>query len=74
MPHIFISYSRVDRFFTEHFEARLRRMFPDVDIWFDDHLHGGDVWWDEILSQIAQCDVFIYLLSNEFRAFSILPG
>ncbi|MBI5668202.1 MAG: toll/interleukin-1 receptor domain-containing protein [Chloroflexi bacterium] len=64
-PHIFISYSRVDKSFTEHFIARLRRLFPDVEIWYDDELHGGELWWDEIINQIAACDVFIYLLSNE---------
>ncbi len=66
MPsHIFISYSRVDKQFTELFITRLRHMFPDVEIWYDDELHGGERWWDEILHQIAACDVFIYLLSNE---------
>jgi len=65
MARIFISYSRVDKTFTERFEARLRRMFPDVPVWYDDHLYGGQNWWNEILGQIAKCDIFIYLLSNE---------
>jgi hypothetical protein len=61
----FISYSRVDRPFTERFVSRLRRMYPKHHVWYDDELLGGDIWWDEILDQIAACDIFIYLLSNE---------
>jgi hypothetical protein len=37
----------------------------DDVIWWDQHLRGGDVWWNEILRAIADCDIFIYLLSNE---------
>lgn len=65
MAKIFISYSRVDKAFAERFDARLRRMFPDVNVWYDDHLYGGQDWWQEILGHIAKCDIFIYLLSNE---------
>jgi formylglycine-generating enzyme required for sulfatase activity len=65
MARIFISYSRVDKPFAERFSARLRKMFPDVDVWLDSNLLGGDIWWIEILNQTAACDVFIYLLSNE---------
>jgi hypothetical protein len=35
------------------------------NVWFDDNLHGGQPWWEEILSQIAICDIFVYLLSSE---------
>lgn len=62
---IFVSYSRVDKPFTERFVTRLRRMYRSDEVWYDDELLGGDVWWEEILDQIAACDIFIYLLSNE---------
>ncbi|HEX2907947.1 MAG TPA: toll/interleukin-1 receptor domain-containing protein, partial [Phototrophicaceae bacterium] len=65
MPHIFISYSRVDKAFTERFVTRLRRMFRNYKVWYDAELHGGDQWWDAILAQVEACDLFIYLLSNE---------
>jgi len=68
MARFFISYSRVDSVFTEAFENLLRKDLapaPDHYAWYDQHLTGGQKWWNEILSQIAQCDVFIYLLSNE---------
>ncbi|MBZ0285869.1 MAG: TIR domain-containing protein [Anaerolineae bacterium] len=65
MTRIFISYSRVDKPFTEQFVRRLEEIFRDYYIWYDDELLGGDKWWEEILNQIAACDIFIYLLSNE---------
>lgn len=65
MARIFISYSRVDIEITERLVDRLRRIFGYEQVWYDDNLHGGDQWWLEIIRQIAVCDVFIYLLSNE---------
>ncbi|MBZ0280687.1 MAG: TIR domain-containing protein [Anaerolineae bacterium] len=65
MSKIFISYSRIDRNFVDDFVPLLREVYGKNDVWVDDELHGGQVWWDEILRQIANCDVFIYLLSNE---------
>jgi hypothetical protein len=64
---IFVSYSRVDRPFTEQLVARLRRIFPPPKntVWYDDDLYGGDSWWDAILDQIASSDIFLYVLSNE---------
>ncbi len=67
MPRIFISYSRVDNMDggVKYFVERLRKARPGDVVWWDEELRGGDVWWREILSQIDQCDIFIYLLSNE---------
>ena len=68
MARIFISYSRVDLQFAQQLYELLQRMRPSWHIWYDqapDGLLGGDSWWDEILSAIAQSDIFIYVLSNE---------
>ena len=65
MTQIFISYSRVDTEFTQRFVDRLRRAYDHDAVWYDDDLHGGARWWQTILTQIAACEVFIYLLSNE---------
>jgi formylglycine-generating enzyme required for sulfatase activity len=65
MPRIFISYSRVDRPFIVELAARLRRIYGLDQVWFDESLHGGDLWWQEILSQIARCDIFIYMISRD---------
>jgi formylglycine-generating enzyme required for sulfatase activity len=68
MARFFISYSRVDETFTARFVELLRNDLapaPTHYVWYDRFLTGTQTWWDEILSQIAQADVFIYLLSNE---------
>jgi formylglycine-generating enzyme required for sulfatase activity len=68
MARFFISYSRVDEPFTARFVELLRNDLapaPTHYVWYDRFLTGTQTWWDEILSQIAQADVFIYLLSNE---------
>ncbi|MCA9909111.1 MAG: toll/interleukin-1 receptor domain-containing protein, partial [Anaerolineae bacterium] len=65
MPKLFVSYSRSDTDFTVLVIERLRRIYNLPNVWYDDDLHGGVHWWKAILSEIAECDVFIYLLSNE---------
>lgn len=65
MLRMFISYSRVDRALTAELVTRLRRINGANNVWFDESLHGGDLWWQTILIQIAKCDVFIYLISRD---------
>lgn len=65
MPRLFISYSRVDRPFVDDFVPLVRDVWGYENVWFDDNLHGGQIWWEEILSQIAACDIFVYLLTND---------
>ena len=65
MAQIFLSYSRVDRRFVEALADKLRRIYGHDNVWFDEGLHGGDIWWEEILEQIASRDIFIYVLSND---------
>lgn len=33
-------------------------------MWLDQELHGGDTWWQTILKQIQDADVFVFALSN----------
>ena len=42
----------------------LRTVWHYNDVWVDEEIRGGQVWWNEILKHIADCDIFIYLLSN----------
>ncbi len=68
MAKLFVSYSRVDIAFVERLYRRLQGMRPQATIWYDKAPHGllgGDNWWDQIMQAIADCDVFIYVLSNE---------
>jgi Tol biopolymer transport system component len=63
MSRIFISYDRDDRPFTRDLAGKLRRVYDHV--WFDENLYGGDEWWPEIRKQIAACDIFMFMLSEE---------
>ncbi len=66
MTKIFISYSRVDeKNFVEPLVAVLREHYEYANVWYDRHLIGGQNWWDEILRQIKEADVFLWLLSND---------
>jgi len=65
MAKFFVSYSRVDKTFTQAFVTGLEHKFPKHSFWYDLKLTGGDAWWKVILSKIEEADIFIYLLSNE---------
>lgn len=60
---LFISYSRTDRDTVASIAKRLDRVYGQI--WFDRELFGGQDWWQEILSQIAICDVFVYMISPD---------
>jgi len=64
MPRIFISYKRADRPFLKRLLSLLQ-IVRDNNIWHDEQIAGGESWWEKILREIAECDVFIYLLSND---------
>ena len=62
---LFVSYSSKD-------EAAVRDLVGDLErarfeVWLDEELRGGDVWWDEILGRIRGCDVFLFALSTNSR-------
>lgn len=61
MSRIFVSYSRED-------ESVVKELVNDLEaighqIWFDQELSGGQNWWDKILAQIRECDLFFLALS-----------
>ena len=58
---IFISYSREDKAFVESLHTDLGELGHDV--WMDQRLVGGQEWWDEILRNIRECDLFVLALS-----------
>jgi hypothetical protein len=65
VAHIFVSYSRADRQFADEFVPLLRRVYGHDSVWYDDQIHGGADWWRLILHQVADCDLFIYLISTD---------
>lgn len=58
---LFVSYSRADRDAVEPFVADVRALGHEV--WLDEDLAGGQVWWDEILSRIRACDALLFAVS-----------
>jgi hypothetical protein len=57
MPRIFISYSRKGQEVAEALAKDFHALRQTV--WLDEELTGGQAWWDEILRQIQECDLFV---------------
>src|SRR5262245_5208678 len=60
---IFITYSSKNR-------DRVAALADDLNAmghtaWFDQELTGGQAWWQEILSHILDCDLYIFALTPE---------
>jgi hypothetical protein len=58
---LFVSYTRTDRDGIGTLLADLRAL--GYVVWLDEELSGGQVWWDEILTKIRQCEAFLFLVS-----------
>jgi hypothetical protein len=59
----FVSYSRRDETAVRSVVGDLAR--ARIDVWLDQELGGGDVWWQEILQQIRDCRVFLFAVSDD---------
>ena len=62
MLKVFISYSR-------DCEIAVKALVEDVEAlghsaWFDQDTSGGQAWWDQVLSEIRECDVFLFGLAR----------
>ncbi|MCI0737357.1 MAG: TIR domain-containing protein [Beijerinckiaceae bacterium] len=64
MAKIFISYDRASKDVVEQLVQDLRD--DDHQVWFDQHLTGGQSWWDNILSEIRACEILIAALTPAF--------
>jgi TIR domain len=63
MGHVvFFSYARRDADTTKAIASGLQQLGQTV--WLDQQLSGGQQWWDTILEQIRNCDVFLFVLSK----------
>jgi hypothetical protein len=63
MKPVFVSYSR-------HNLDPVTQLIHDlnsagVPTWYDQTLTGGQRWWDNILTNIRECEIFIFALSPE---------
>lgn len=60
---LFVSYTRSD-------ETLVRVLKADLDslgrpVWLDHQIYGGQQWWQEIIRQIHDAEVFVFALSND---------
>jgi hypothetical protein len=62
MLAIYLSYARADASKASQLAEDIRSL--GFNVWMDKELNGGQMWWDEILSQIKQCDVFVFSVSD----------
>jgi hypothetical protein len=58
---LFISYARVDKPYCK----QIVDLLDIYEIWYDQRLVGGQIWWDQIVSKLHWCDAVLYLLSPE---------
>lgn len=74
-PRIFISHSHRDNDFGLQLIEDLRQVIGDESaVWYDSKggLHGGDVWWREIIKELKQRNIFIVILSpNSVRSYYV---
>jgi hypothetical protein len=63
MRDLFISYARENKQAVDQLVDHLGVV--GYRTWVDSSLRGGQDWWQEILSRIADCDVFIAIVSQE---------
>jgi hypothetical protein len=62
---IFISYAREDHEAVNALHADLTA--AGFDAFFDSELTGGQQWWDTLLDEIRRCDVFIPIVTEDWR-------
>ncbi|NTW55322.1 MAG: acetyl-CoA carboxylase biotin carboxyl carrier protein [Chlorobaculum sp.] len=63
MAKIFLSYSRKSQAIAKNLVADIEAL--GYSLWFDQELSGGQVWWNQILENIRNCDVFVFVLDPE---------
>jgi TIR domain len=60
MAAIFLSYSRDNEGLADVLAKDL--MMLGHEVWFDREL-SGQVWWNQILTRIRECNVFVFVLT-----------
>lgn len=64
MKKIFFSYSERSKETLQSLIADLKEL-SGYELWIDQKLTGGQQWWNEILKNIRECDVFLFAMSPE---------
>jgi len=60
---VFVSYARENKPDIDQLVEHLGVL--GCQTWVDSSLRGGQDWWEEILRRIADCDVFLVIISRE---------
>ncbi|MGA2737968.1 MAG: TIR domain-containing protein [Bryobacteraceae bacterium] len=63
MKRVFVSYSRKNLDIVAQLVQDLQAV--GVEVWHDQTLTGGQRWWDNILANIRECDIFVLALSPD---------
>ena len=63
MARAFISYSSKSKSLVEALVQDIET--AGYQAWFDHKLTGGQAWWAQILSQIRECDLFVFALTSD---------
>ncbi len=63
MRNVFLSYSRRNASEAQSLAGDLEALGHRV--WLDQELGGGQRWWDQITSQVRECDVFVCAIAPE---------
>ena len=63
MKRVFVSYSRNNLDIVTQLIQDLQAV--GINAWHDQTLTGGQRWWDNILSNIRDCEIFVFALSPE---------
>jgi hypothetical protein len=63
MKKVFVSYSRNNLDAVTQLVKDLQAV--GMNTWHDQTLTGGQRWWDNILANIRDCDIFVFALSPE---------
>jgi TIR domain len=63
MRSVFVSYSRNDLDIVTQLIHDVQAV--GINIWHDQTLTGGQRWWDNILANMRECDIFVFALSPE---------
>jgi TIR domain len=66
MSGVFISYNRESKKIATTLVADIEALGHVA--WFDQEISGGRTWWDQILSKVRECDVFIFILDPQSLA------
>ena len=61
-PYIFVSYAHKNADIVHPFISVLQEKY---NVWFDEGIHFGREWDDEIMTRIEQCNLFLFIVTKD---------